>query len=74
MPAHMEMGLDDRGIHVTAEGQYSDIPWKSVKRILKKPTLIVIFSTATHGFILSNRILGKQRPQVLEYVLDRINR
>ena len=73
LPEQMTIGFDDQGVHVTTGEGSSDLPWNTIKRILKKPTLIVIFSTATHGFILSNRVLGKQKAQVLTYALSQIN-
>ncbi len=73
LPGHMEIEFDEKGVHVTAGDRHSDLPWNTIKRILKKPTLIVIFSTATQGYILSNRILGKQRSQFLTYVLSKMS-
>ncbi len=71
LPQQMTIGFDDQGVHVTAGENRSDLPWNTIKRIMKKPTLIVIFSTATHGFLFSNRVLGKQKPQFLNYVLSK---
>lgn len=74
LPEHMEIGFDDRGVHVTAGDKNSDLPWNTIKRILKRPTLIVIFSSATQGYLLSNRVLGEQKPQFLTYVLSKMKK
>ncbi|MDO5575083.1 MAG: YcxB family protein [bacterium] len=74
LPEQTEIGFDDRGVHVTAGEQHTDIPWNSIRRVMKRPTLIVIFSTATHGFVLSNRVLGKQRASFTAYVLSRMKK
>lgn len=60
--------FDERGIHVTVGKEHSDLEWKSIKRVSQKPTLIVIFSDTTHGFILPNRILGAEREKFYQFV------
>ncbi len=73
LPQHLELGFDDNGVHVATEEERSNLPWKTIKRVIKKPTLVVIFSTATQGYILNNRVLGKQKPQFLAYVLSKVH-
>ena len=52
----------------------SDLEWKSIKRVSKKPTLIIIFSDTTHGFILPNRILGTEREKFYEFVALKVKK
>lgn len=66
------VSFDDRGIHVTAGGETSDTEWKKVKRISKKPTMIIVFSDTTHGFVLMNRVLGNQKRDFFEYISSKI--
>ncbi len=73
LPKQTEIVFDDIGVHVAAGDKHSDLPWNTIKRIIKKPTLIVIFTTATQGYLLNNRVLGKQKPQFLAYVLSKVN-
>ncbi len=65
---------DGQGIHIAVGKERSDLPWSSVRRISKKPTLLVIYSDTTHGFILSNRVLGQEREAFFQYVYSRIRR
>ncbi len=65
---------DGQGLHISAEKERSDIPWSAVRRIAKKPTLLVIYSDTTHGFILSNRVLGEEKEPFFEYVYTRIRK
>lgn len=69
----IEIGFDDFGIHVKSENQLSDITWKSIKKISKKPDMIVIFSNTTHGFILTNKVLGNQNKDFYHYLISKIN-
>lgn len=68
-----EVGFDDGGIHIRVGDQKSDIGWKAIKRVSKKPTMIIVFSDTTHGFVLSNRVLGKEREAFYNYVASKLN-
>lgn len=64
---------NDRGLQIQVGNQSSDIPWSKVKKISLKPTLMIIFSDTTHGFVLTNRVLGAQRNEFYNYVASKIN-
>lgn len=68
-----EVEFDDSGIHIKVGDQESDIGWKAIKRISKKPTMIVVFSDTTHGFVLTNRVLGKDREAFYDFAASKIN-
>lgn len=67
-----KIGFDSKGIHVRVGEESSDTGWEKVKRISKKPTMIIVFSDTVHGFVLTNRVLGKQREEFYEYVSSKI--
>lgn len=68
----IEISFDDAGIHVKSENENSNLKWTSIKKISKKPNMIVIFSTTTHGFILTNRVLGQQNKEFYNYVISKV--
>lgn len=68
-----QVGFDDGGIHIRVGDQQSDIGWKAIKRVSKKPTMIIVFSDTTHGFVLTNRVLGEEREVFYKYVTSMIN-
>lgn len=70
----IEIGFDDFGIHVKADYADSNLEWKSIKKVSKKPNMIVIFSTTTHGFLLTNQVLGKQSEEFYNYVVSKISK
>lgn len=72
IPNNMKICLDDRGIHVSTENKRSDIKWKTVKGLLRKPTMLVIFSTPQKGFILTNKVLGSQKEEIYHYVASKL--
>ncbi|WP_330583683.1 YcxB family protein [Geosporobacter ferrireducens] len=74
IPQDMEIGFDDNGIHVKAGNQNSDLKWNTIKGVSKKPTMIVIFSTTKHGFVLTNKVLGKQKEAFYDYIVSKIQK
>ncbi len=70
----MEIGFDDNGIHVKTENESSDLKWNTIKGVSKKPSMIVIFSTTKHGFVLTNKVLGKQKKVFYNYVVSKIQK
>ncbi len=74
VPSDMEIGFDDKGIHVKTKDQSSDLKWNRIKGVSKKPSMIVIFSTTKHGFILTNKMLGKQKEEFYDYVNSKIQK
>lgn len=71
LPHDMEIGFDDNGIHIKTEKQSSDLKWNSIKGVSKKLSMIVIFSTAKHGFVLTNKVLGKQKKAFYDYIISK---
>ena len=63
-----EMEFGDTGIRIRVGDENSAIPWTAVKKISKKPTMIILFSDTTHGYVLTNRVLGKDRDAFYNYV------
>ena len=72
VPEEIEIGFNDKGVHVTSGQQSSYLKWKSIKGISKRPTMVIVFSTQKHGFILTNKVLGKDRDPFYDYVLSKI--
>jgi hypothetical protein len=70
----IEIGFDDNGIHVKSDYAASDLEWKNIKKVSRKPNMIVIFSTTTHGFILTNKVLGKQNEEFYNFIVSKINK
>lgn len=67
-----QISFDDSGIHVTYAGERSDLKWGTIKKVSKKPAMIVIFSDTTHGFVLTNRVLGSEREDFYSYIASKV--
>lgn len=68
-----EMEFNDTGIHIKVGQQHLTVRWKSVKRIAEKPTMVIIFADAKHGYVLSNRVLGKERKEFIRYLRSKVD-
>ncbi len=68
-----EVVFDDSGMHVVFSGKRSSISWNKIKKVSKKPTMIVVFSDATHGFVFTNRVLGTEKAAFYDYLVSRVN-
>ena len=64
--------LDDNGIHVRQGEENQTTGWKQIKRVSKKPTMIVIFTDTTHGYVLTRRILGERKAELYAYISEKI--
>ena len=68
----IKIDFDDDGIHVKTQTQTSELKWNRIKGVSKKPNMVVIFSTTQHGFVLTNKVLGKQKEAFYNYAISRI--
>lgn len=68
----VNLGFDDYGMHVSVGAQKEDIAWNAVRGINKKPTLMVIYSSLQHGYVLNNKVLGEQKKEFYQYILSKM--
>ena len=70
----IEIGFDDYGIHVKTGNKKSDLKWHTIKAVSKKLGMVIIYSTTKHGFVLTNKVLGKEKQAFYNYVLLKIQK
>lgn len=59
----------DKGIHIRVGEEELMLSWKKVKRIMKRPAMLVIFADKKHGFVLPNRTLGSDKEAFYQYLI-----
>lgn len=64
----------DAGIYIRSGGQHGELAWKQIRKISKKPTMLVVFADTTHGFLLPDRVLGAEKEEFYRYVVSKIKR
>ena len=71
MPKDVELSFDDAGLHVTVGKEKESIGWKKL-RVANEPGMMIVFSDARHGYMLTNRILGAQKEPFFAFAKERI--
>lgn len=74
IPNNMEIGFDDNGLHIKTEKEISDLEWNRIKGLSKKPSMIVILLADQRGFVLTNKMLGKQKEAFYSYAASKIKK
>ena len=72
MPRDMELKFDDVGVHVSTGGQSELIRWNKVKNAIKRSNMIVVMSDDSHGYMLTNRVLGDQKEEFYNFLCSKI--
>lgn len=72
-PQGTELVFKEDGIHVTLGSQYERIPWKRVKSIVREAGMLIVFTDANHGYMLTNRVLGSEKEAFYQDVKAHIN-
>ena len=68
MPKGLELCFNTQGMHVLLDGKQEDIPWKRLARIAIEPNMIILYSDAKHGYILTNKNMGQERKAFINFV------
>lgn len=72
MPRDMELKFDDVGVHVSTGGQSELIRWNKVRNAIKRSNMIVVMSDDSHGYMLTNRVLGDQKEEFYGFLCSKI--
>lgn len=67
----IELSFDDKGIYVKSGEKTEQLSWKRIKKVSKKPGMIIIFSDTVHGYVLSSRVLGKEKEEFYAFVVSK---
>ena len=72
MPRDMELKFDDVGVHVSTGGQSELIRWNKVRNAIKRNNMIVVMSDDSHGYMLTNRVLGDEKEEFYDFLCSKI--
>lgn len=73
IPQGTELTFNEDGIHVTLGEEREFIRWNKVKGVRKEGSMIIIYTDASHGYMLTKRVLGKERNAFYQHVRACIN-
>lgn len=72
MPRDMELKFDDVGVHVSTGGDSELIRWNKVRNAIKRSNMIVVMSDDSHGYMLTNRVLGNEKEEFYNFLCSKI--
>jgi len=74
VPEGMEIGFDDKGVHIQTSEQNSDIKWNTIKKIINKTNMIILFTTSKYGLIITNKMLGSKKEEFYKYLISEVKK
>ena len=72
IPENLVLTFDDRGLLVEVGTQTQSIPWKKITSVTKEYNMVIVRSDAKHGYIITNRMLGKQKQDFWAFIQSKI--
>lgn len=68
----LELEFDDRGLRVRVGEQTQMINWKNIVSATKEYNMIVVRSDERHGYIISDRMVGKEKEEFWSFIQSKI--
>lgn len=68
MPKDLILEFNEQGMKVRLGNQEEKIPWKKFDHIEIETGMVIFFSDARHGYIVTNRTMGQKREAFLSFV------
>lgn len=72
LPKDMVIGIDDTGLHITADGKKSHMPWSRVKGTIVERNMVILAIDGGRGYMLTNKVLGTQKEELLKFVETKV--
>jgi hypothetical protein len=72
LPRDMEMVFSDRGVDVHVGEKRQLLKWKMIRNAIKRSNMIVVMSDDSHGYMLTNRVLGDLKEEFYSYLCQKI--
>ncbi len=74
VPQDLVLEINDTGLHITGNNQKDHIQWKQVKTLLEEKNMVILAVEGGRGYMLTNRVLGAQRNELLDFVNAKIKK
>ncbi len=73
LPEYMELTFSKQGMGVTCKQEHEMIHWEKIVQIVENSQMIILMVGKGRGYILTNRVLGKDRERFSMYVKSEID-
>ncbi len=61
------------GIHVSLNEKRELIRWHKVRQVVKQAGMVIVFTDRNHGYMLTNRVLGREKEEFYQFVKAHIS-
>ena len=68
----LELEFGGKGISVSADGKHEFVSWNKIRAVKRFPGILIVFTDAANGYILTKRIAGSEYKKVFKEILERI--
>ncbi|MCR4908186.1 MAG: YcxB family protein [Lachnospiraceae bacterium] len=68
----LTLTFTEEGIDIREGGRFEHRLWKEVVSFTVKPTLVIVYTDGSHGYILTNRVLGENRKEFIKDVKSKL--
>lgn len=73
VPNDLEIAFDDSGMNIKSKKHSSKLKWNEIKRITKRPNMIIIYTKSGHGYLFPNKVLGEEKEEFYRFIVSKIN-
>lgn len=73
MPKDLLLTFNEKGVRVETGGRSENLRWSNITNAIKRNNMIIIMSDLSHGYMISNRELGKEKENFFEYLCANIS-
>lgn len=68
IPQGTELAFGEDGILVTLGSERELIRWNKVRGVRKEGSMIIVYTDANHGYLLTKRVLGNEKDELYRFV------
>ena len=72
IPQGTELVFAEDGIQVTLGDEREHIPWNKVRGVSREAGIVIVYTDASHGYMLTPGVLGAGRADFYRYVETRL--
>jgi hypothetical protein len=73
LPKDMVLTFNDKGVLVETGGRFESIKWKNISNAIKRNNMIIVMSDDRHGYMITDRVLGKEKDLFFDYLCSKIS-
>lgn len=73
IPQGTELNFSEDGIQVTLGSEQQFIRWNKVRGVKKETGMVIVYTDDRHGYMLTNRIMGKEKDDFYNYLKAHIS-